>query len=393
MPKELNLAIEISRSETAGALQTHIRNLVGVKVQQWTSSMAEKGALAVKTVPDVIIIDESPESGNLLSRVRTIKENFPQASLFVVSANRDPQNIIDAMKAGASEYLVEPVEGRVLQNAIEEVRARLASSGRLAQGNVYSFISAKGGVGATVLAVNTAAALAIDKKGAVALIDISLQSGDASVLLDVLPQRTILDISQNIHRLDVSLLRGVMLSHNTGLNFLAAPQNPEDADEIHSDHIAKILDLAKRLYDHIIIDCPSMQINECTIEAFRRSDKVFMLTDMSVTSVRNVVRLKKLINKLGIDGGKIEVVINRFVKNNVLSVEEIEKNLDKPLYWMVPNEGFAEMVSSINRGVPLVKQASGSIFSRNIHQLIQKFNNQLDEPKFRGIRGLFGKSL
>lgn len=393
MPKELNLAIEISRSETAGALQTHIRNLVGVKVQQWTSSMAEKGALAVKTVPDVIIIDESPESGNLLSRVRTIKENFPQASLFVVSANRDPQNIIDAMKAGASEYLVEPVEGRVLQNAIEEVRARLASSGRLAQGSVYSFISAKGGVGATVLAVNTAAALAIDKKGAVALIDLSLQSGDASVLLDVIPQRTILDISQNIHRLDVSLLRGVMLSHNTGLNFLAAPQNPEDADEIHSDHIAKILDLAKRLYDHIIIDCPSMQINECTIEAFRRSDKVFMLTDMSVTSVRNVVRLKKLISKLGIDGGKIEVVINRYVKNNVLSVEEIEKNLDKPLYWMVPNEGFAEMVSSINRGVPLVKQASGSIFSRNIHQLIQKFNNQLDEPKFRGIRGLFGKSL
>jgi Flp pilus assembly CpaE family ATPase len=51
------------------------------------------------------------------------------------------------------------------------------------------------------------------------------------------------------------------------------------------------------------------------------------------------------------------------------------------------------MVSSINRGVPLVKQASGSPFSRNINQFIQKFQNQLDEPKFRGIRGLFGKSL
>ena len=393
MPKELNLAIEISRSETAGTLQGHIRNLTGIKVQQWTSSMAEKGGLAVKTAPDVIIIDESPESGNLLSRVRIIKDNFPQASLFVVSANRDPQNIIDAMKAGASEYLVEPVEGRILLNAIEEVRARLASSGRLAQGNVYSFMSAKGGLGATVLAVNTAAAMALNKKGAVALFDLSLQSGDASVLLDVIPQRTILDISQNMHRFDVALLRGVMFGHNTGLNFLAAPQNPEDADEIHSDHVAKILDMSRRLYDHIIIDCPSMQINECTIEAFRRSDKIFVLTDMSVTSVRNAVRLINLIRKLGIATDKIEVVINRFVKNNVLSVEEIEKNLQKSLYWMVPNEAFAEMVSSINRGVPLVKQASASPFSRNIHQMIQKMLNQLDEPKFRGIRGLFGKSL
>jgi pilus assembly protein CpaE len=393
MPKELNLAIEISRSETASALQSHIRTLSGVKVQQWTSSLAEKGGLAVKTAPDIIVIDESPESGNLLNRLRTIKDNFPQASLFVVSANRDPQNIIDAMKAGASEYLVEPLDGRVLLNAIEEVRARLASSGRLAQGNVYSFISAKGGIGATALAVNTGAALALAKKGAVTLIDLSLQSGDASVLLDVVPQRTVLDICQNIHRLDVALLRGVMFTHNTGLNFLAAPQNPEDADEIHSEHVAKILDLVRRLYDNIIIDCPSMQINECTIEVLRRSDKVFVVTDMSVPSIRNAVRLIKLIRKLGIGKERVEVILNRFVKNNPLSVEEIEKTLDKPLYWMVPNEVFAEMISCINRGVPLVKQSPAAIFSRNINQMIQKFQNQLDEPKFRGIRGLFGKSL
>ena len=161
MPKEVNVALEISRSETASALLSQAKSLPGVKVQQWTGNLAEKGSLAVKTTPDVIIINDSPESGNLLSRVRTIKDNFPQASLFVVSVNCDPQHIINVMKAGATEFLVEPVNERIFVNAIEEVRARLATSGRLAQGNVYSFISAKGGVGATVLAVNTAAAMAM----------------------------------------------------------------------------------------------------------------------------------------------------------------------------------------------------------------------------------------
>ena len=392
MTKELIVALEISRTELAGALAGLARSLPGVKIQEWAGNLGEKGSLAVKTEPDIIVIDDAPQNGELLGRVRIIKDNFPQASLLVISSNCDPQQIINTMKAGAAEYLVQPVSDKIFINAIEEVRAKLANSGHLAQGNVYSFISAKGGVGATVLAVNTAAALALTKNHAVALIDMSLQSGDASVLLDIVPQTTILDICQNIHRLDVSFMRGVMISHNTGINFLAAPQNPEDSDDIHCEHVAQILDLARKLHDNIIIDCSSMNVSDCSIEAFRRSDKIFVVTDMSVPSIRNTVRLAKLIRKFGISGNKVEVVINRFIKDSVLSIDEIEKNFDKPAYWMVPND-FADIVSSINRGVPLIKMTPGAPFSRNIVQFVRKFQNQMDEPHFRGVRGIFGKAL
>lgn len=392
MTKELIVALEISRSELAGALNGMARGIPGIKALQWTGNLSEKGSLAVKTVPDVIVIDDAPEHGVLLSRVRTIKDNFPQAALLVISSNCDPQQIINIMKAGAAEYLVQPIAEKIFVNAIEEVRAKLTNAGRLAQGSIYSFISAKGGVGATVLAANTAAALAIARKNAVALIDMSLQSGDASVLLDVVPQTTILDICQNIHRLDVAFLRGVMIHHSSGLSFLAAPQNPEDSDDILSEHIASILDLARKLHDHIIIDCSSMNVSDCSVEAFRRSDKVFVVTDMSVPSIRNTVRLCKLIRKIGIGADKVEIIINRFIKDSVLSIGEIEKNFDKPAYWMVPND-FSDIVSSINRGIPLVKLTPGAPFSRNIAQFIRKFQNQLDEPSFRGIRGMFGKTL
>jgi len=392
MTKQLIIALEISRSELAGALAALARGIPGVKLLEWTGNFAEKGSLAVNTIPDIIVIDDVPNVGNLLNRIRTIKDNFPDIALLVISANCDPQQIINVMKAGAAEYLVQPVAERVFVNAVEEVRARLANAGRLAQGNIYSFISAKGGVGATVLAVNSAAAMAMAKKNSVALIDMSLQAGDASVLLDVVPQTTIMDICQNIHRLDVAFLRGVIAHHNTGINFLAAPKNPEDADDIRSEHIANIIDLARKLYDNIVIDCSSMNVSDCSIEAFRLSDKVFVVTDMSVPSIRNTVRLCKLIRKFGIAADKVEIIINRFIKDSVLSIDEIEKNFDRPAYWMVPND-FADIVSSINRGIPLVKMTPSAPFSRNILQFVRKFQNQLDEANFRGVRGLFGKAL
>lgn len=392
MTKELVIALEIVGTDLLDTLQVFLRKTPGTKSQHWAGNLGEKGPLAVKTVPDVIVIDDTPTAGDLLTRARTIKGHFPQTPLFVVSGNRDPQFIIDVMKAGAAEYLVEPVSERIFVNAVEEVRVKLASLEDHSQGSIYSFISSKGGVGSTVLAVNTAAAFATSRKNSVALIDMSLQAGDASVLLDIVPQTSLLDICQNIHRLDIAFLRGVMINHNSGLGFLAAPQNPEDSDDVRSEHIASIIDLARKLHDHIVIDCSSMNVSDCSVEAFRRSDKVFVVTDMSVPSIRNTVRLCKLIRKFGIAGDKIEIVLNRFIKDSVLSLGEIEKNFDKPIYWISPND-FTDIVTSINRGIPLVKLTPSAPFSKNIIDFVRKIQNQHEDHSFRGIRNLFGKSL
>jgi pilus assembly protein CpaE len=392
MATELILAIEIDKSNRARALMSLAKQLKGVNILQWQSRTAEKGIAASKAIPDIIIIDDIAENDGLLLRVQAIKEHFPKTTLFVISENKDHQNIISVMKAGVAEYLVEPLQEDLFYNAIEEVRAKLAYSGHLAKGHIYSFVSAKGGVGSTVLAVNTAASLATDKKSSVTLMDMSFQSGDASVLLDIEPQNTIMNICENIHRLDVSFLRDVMSGHSTGIDFLPAPTNPEDSEDIKSDHVSSILNLSKKLYEHIILDCGSMHINDCSVEAFKQSDKVFVVTDMSVPSIRNTVRLCKLIRKFGVSLEKIEIIINRYIKGGALSLGEIEKNFDKPVYWLIPND-FSEIVSSINRGVPLVKLSRNAPFSKNMFEFVRKFQGILDDPNFRGIRGTFGKSI
>jgi len=392
MSNNLNVAIQFSKSELTKEFTASFKKLKDVNTLQWAGYIAEKGPVATKTIPDIILIDDHPGSTDLQSRVRMIKDNFPKSTIFVVSENKDHQYIIAAMKAGASEYLIEPVKESILHDAIEEVRAKMANNGQLAQGRIYSFVSAKGGVGSTVLAGNTAAALAMEKKTTVALLDMSFQSGDASVLLDIVPQNTILDICANIHRFDVSFLRGVMTGHSSGVSFLPAPVNPEDSEDITSEHVSSILNLAKKLYDHVVVDCTSMYVNDCSIEVFNQSDKLFVVTDMSVPAIRNTVRLCKLIQKVGISRDKIEIIVNRFIKGGALSLSEIEKSFDKPVYWLIPND-FSDIVSSINRGVPLVKLSPGAPFSKNVADFIKKIQGLLDDSEFRGIRGTFGRMI
>jgi len=392
MAKQITVAVEISDSRLAKSILDVLKGMPDVQAVQSYGSMLEKGSLSVKSPPNIIILDDSTEGVDFSQKLAGLRRAFSQAAIFVVSPDKSAEKIIEVMKMGVAEYLVTPVSDRILENAIEEVRLKLANAGQIARGSVYSFISSKGGLGSTVVAVNTAIALAMNKRQAVALCDMSFQSGDASVLLDIVPQTTIYDICQNFHRIDVSFLRGSMVKHNSGLDFLAAPVNPEESEAITAEHVARILDLAKKLYDQVIVDCTSMFIDDCTVEALKASEKIFVITDLSVPAVRNTARLCKLVEKMGINPTRLHITVNRYIKGGTLSIEEVEKSLNRRIFWLFPND-FNDIVSSINRGIPIVKNQAGAPFSRNVLEFTEKLLNCQSDAAYRGIRGAFGKAI
>lgn len=394
MPQTMNIAIEISDRELAKKISKDLDALANVKTHQWYGAMGEKGELAVKSSPNIIILDDAPETGEIFRRLPKMRHVFPQAAMFVVSNDKNPKHIVEVMKGGATEYMVTPLSAKVLINAVEEVRAKLTETGKIAKGTVYSFISSKGGLGSTILAVNTAVTMAKTNKhgNAVALCDISFQSGDTTVLLDVLPETTIVDICKNFHRLDVSLLKGAMVQHSSGLELLAAPLNPEDQEVIQPGHTEKIMGLLTKLYDRVVVDCPSMSINGATIEAFRASNKIFIVIDLSLPAIRNAVRITQLMSKLGIDRGKIEFILNRYEKGPTLSIEEAEKSLGKRIYWLFPND-FSDIMSSINEGEPVVQLHPRSLIAKNIMSFTQKLRGKLGNKEYRGAKTAFGKPI
>lgn len=392
MARRISIAIDIGDSRLAKSILEDVQEVPDVQAVQWYGDMGSKGEMAVKVSPDVIFVDDPPDVQTLFKKLTNLRQGFPNAAVFVVSADKRPEHIIEVMKMGVEEYLVTPVDTTVIQNAVEEIRTKLATSGKIAKGSVYSFISSKGGLGATVIAVNTAVALADKKTSAVSLCDMSFQSGDSSVLLDIVPENSFADISHNYHRLDVSLLRGCMSKHRSGVELLAAPLTPEASEDITAEHLEKTFALMRKLYDSIVVDCTSMFISDCTIEAFNASDKVFVVTDLSVPAIRNAARLYKSIQKLGISPEKIEFVVNRFIKGSSISLEEVEKTLGKRIFWLFPND-FNDIVSSINRGIPLVTFQPHAPFSKNAMEFAEKLQNPKADKNYRGLRGTFGKAI
>lgn len=392
MPSKLKVAIEISESRLVAVLLEKLKAVPNVEAYQWFNNVAEKGPIAVKEQPDILIIDDLTEGDGIFRRLNTLRGHFPNSAFFVVSANQFPQHIVQVMKAGVSEYLVTPINDQVLANAIEEVRAGLANSGKIARGSIFSFISSKGGLGASVVAVNAACALALRKGTRTALLDMSFQSGDAAVLLDLVPQTTISDIVANFHRLDASFLSAAMARHSSHLEFLSAPANPDDSKKINGEHVASVLSLARKIYDHVIIDIPSMSLNDCTLQAFKASEKIFVITDMSVPSIRNTSRLCQSMKKSGIPDANVEICVNRYMKQGTLSVSDIEKNLGKSIFWLFPND-FKGVMTSINKGTPLLQFAPGSPFSKNIVEFVDKIKDPAAAESYRGIRGVFGKAI
>ncbi|WP_298039883.1 hypothetical protein [uncultured Desulfuromonas sp.] len=392
MAKELSIAIDIPDRRLAKSIEDHLKSLADTLLSRLPDPTEGSGHGHVKGHPDIIILGESPETGDLFTRLHHLKSEYPAAAVFLMSTDQSPEHIVEAMKAGVSEFLVAPSNPAKLTAAVEEVRAKLANAGKIAKGNAFSFISAKGGLGATVIAVNSATAMTMRKDNSVAFCDMSTQSGDASVLLDIVPQTTIIDICLNFHRLDIAFLRGAMTKNKTGLDFLAAPLNPEECENISPEHVARIMELAKKLYDNVIVDCTSMFIDDSTVEALKLSKKVFVVSDLSVPAVRNTARLIQLMKKVGIDPGNIEIVINRYIKGGALSIEEVESTLEKHIFWLFPND-FTDVVSSINRGIPLIKYHPTAPFSKNVVDFVDKILTPGASGDYRGIRGTFGRAI
>jgi pilus assembly protein CpaE len=378
MNKIIQIAIEITDKETVKELSRILDEIPEQKTIVWFDALGEKGEMAVKVSPDILLIDDRPGGFAFFDRLALLRKNFPQTAVFVVSGEKNPEQIVRVMKAGAKEYLILPVQGKTLAAAIEEVRHAMDEAGMLNKASVYSFISSKGGLGATVLSVNVAAALAENRNaGAVALCDTSFQSGDSSVLLDILPPTSILDLCRNFHRLDTALLQGVVTKHSSGLELLAAPSHPEDMAEIEPDKYIKILEIMRTRYSHIIIDCPSMHVDEIAVHSFNLSEKIFIVIDLSIPAIRNAVRLAAVMRQFRVPDEKIFFVVNRYMKSNSASLSEAEKTMGKKC------TGFSPMI--LKKSSPRSTKVSlWSIFVRTaFSQIIFKPSSEKSKARRR----------
>jgi len=334
----------------------------------------------------VVVVDLVPDVEAALGLVENISASDPGLTVMVYSPSNDPQLLMRSMRAGAREFLTQPVSPESLTEAFVRASARLESSQvKKATGKLLLFAGAKGGAGVTTLASNFALALKQESEKDVTLVDLDLHLGDVSVLLGLTPRYTVLDALRSGNRMDSDLVSTLMVQHKSGLAVLAGP------DEYHQVAFSNIGDLRKLLrilrgqFPYVVLDGGS-GLGMDTGTLLELADVVYLVTQVDIPSLRNAQRMISHIQKQGADHRSLEIVLNRFDGRSGIDQDQVEKALTAPVKWKIPND-YAAARASHNAGTPLVLQKSP--LSSALHQMARAACGKPESGR-KKVLGLFG---
>lgn len=374
MSNVVRLAIVDPNDASRNSLKTLLLGIETVWLEAECSRYEFFSEVVEQTQPDIALIslDASPQQG--LDLVATIAHAHPGCHALAVSSSQEGSLILRAMRNGAKEFLSFPLQVDDFLAALERLQftTQTSTKGKRAC-RVMTVCGASGGVGCTSLAINLGCIFAKNPDNTVAIIDLDLSLGDADVWLDIIPDYTILDISENISRLDFSLLKRSLTKHDTGAFLLPRPLQLNDKPIITSEQLHRIITLLKTSFTHVLIDI-SKGFNSLDLEAISLSDDCLLVTQLDLAALRNVVRVIQFLEERE-HGDRVRIVVNRVgLEDSQISLNKALQTIGKEVFWQIPNE-YAIMVESRNNGIPLIVESPRAKLTRSIVQLAEKLDN------------------
>lgn len=353
MTNQIPTVIIDTEPQSAEVLKLYLEELNYVQVTEVFNDIVSGYNFILETRPSFVIIDISHKTELALDVVNKISINHKTCKIIVTSSNYSTDTIIKAMRAGAREFLPKPVIKDQLfssLNKLKELVIGLRDDENKCR--VITAFSNKGGLGKTALATNLALELANITKEKVALIDLNLQLGDITTFLDINPSFDISYVIQNLSRIDETFLLSTLEKYkDTSLYILADPPYLEQAEDITAEQISTLFEVLKKTFSYIVVDTGS-NFDGKTITALDNSDLILLITIVNLPAIRNCQRCMDLFERLGYEKDKTKIVINRYMENDEIKIEDVEDVLEQKIYWKVPNNYFTIM-SAINKGIPV----------------------------------------
>jgi len=303
-----------------------------------------------------LVIDLSGDPETAIKAMERVKQAAPD--LFIIASNfhADAETVIACMRAGANEFLLQPIKRTEFRDAMGRLdRApRNVVPGESKLGRIYTFLGTKGGVGATTMAVNFAAVLA-QRKLSTVLIDLDWSANDCAMQLGAAPQYTLMEVAENLERMDQALFEGFVTRDPLGF-FLVGPPDALEQHGHFSEHMFReFATFLVEKYEAIVIDGGRAISHEVVMAASQVSASVFLVVDQEFPAIRNAQRYLTFLMRMGYSQDQIRVIVNRYTKKvtaNMASLEQIQQTLNQPVFYGIPSS--PAVLASINRARPFV---------------------------------------
>ena len=341
--------------------------------------------MAASIDPDLILMDVAMPVMDGYAATQKIRasQSGARVPIIMLTSEADVEQRVKGLRAGADDDIVKPFHPLEL---IARIKALLARSGgqqkkaaeKATLGRLACFYPAKGGVGTTTIAINTAIALATRLKRKTALLDANLQFGDMRVFLDMSLNSSSIVNAISEPALDDELLKKLLVSHHGGMELLLAPPNPESADIVverqrtDPGSLSNILSLLRRSHDYTLVDMPKT-IDDFNLQLFDEADVIFVVMTADLSCLKNVRLVLEVMESLGYERSKIQLVLNRSNAYTGINVDNAESALGRKIDYQIINE-YRGAISALNSGEPFMTSRPDG----PLGQSVSKFARELD---------------
>jgi pilus assembly protein CpaE len=341
----------------------------------------------VHSRPDLLILHYVPGYGEL-EYLATLNPT-QRVRLLVFGPASDANAMRLAMRAGASDYLPEPLTEADLLHSLDRISGELAQKSG-GSGKLVTVINSKGGSGTSFISSNLAGGLAKDESRRTTLIDLDLQFGGLARSLDLSPERGLAEALDSIHEMDQASSEAFVTRHGSGLKLLAAPPDwLVRHEQVSPEQIDLLLHVFLQHNDFVVTDLPRY-VDAISTTVLERSDRILLVVQQTLAHLNGAAKLLHVLNsELGVSRDYIDVVVNRFDKNSVIELEDVRKTLRVENVHLIPNQ-FKLVAECIDTGKLVSEVAKGSAVAKALRDLTVRVSGGATDPTRRGF---FGRTL